>query len=1220
MSVNDETPNELPQEPADPAAETGAPNYSNAQNFLSHLQTGVDVRTGDFTCTMSLPALEANNLQGPTVQLSLGFSSQLIDDVGYGEGWQLGGLTTLVEATGTVALSTGERFVAKDMMSEFTFKDRKLVTFHMRRDPTNLSEFWVTHKNGVVEKLSTFNHVSPVAVPVEIRSPDGRRVYLEYNQPAAPLLRAVRDEKHQLLSIEHKLGVVEVILHPDRAKPVVFSLMQSNNLLAQLRLPPELGNVGWRFGYKKIGNLNHITQIDLPTGGVETVEYREPGHQCLQGAPSTHMPYASGHSRNPGYPQASLTTTYDFSPTNYMGYGSGLHWQKDEDNLYRLTALQGQEYLYECTATTEMLGDDEVVVTRTVKSVFNRLHLLVSEVTTQNKHVLEKNTRYHDDPTKLFELQEPYFQLPHTATTVWKLLGDDVPPPREEVVTTEYDDFGNLIRQVDETGLIEERTYYKAGGEDGCPEDPLGMTRSLKQLTATPMAGRAEGAAVVVTTYRYEELPSRVAGDKGYLVLVSEKKEALEDGEKVDLGTTVTEYINDVGSESHGRVLSETSTLNGFESKVAYTYTLDEAAATLRVDTVFTGHDKLTRTASETQSLINGLTIHEEEGGSVIERTYDVLGRVVTETAAPGAGEFEATRTISYTLAAAEGDPASITTTEVTGGRAVVHLDGLGREVSGDVEDVDVSPVAFREIWTRRYSAFGDLVEQTNTDWVEGKARATLTTTYVYDDWGQQSRTLHPDGTVDVIEADPLALTETTWVEDADGKSSAKTKAYGTVFGKPDKIEYLNAAGKVTATESFVYDGIGRCVESTDRHGHKTLYTFDAFDRVISTTLPDEAVVDTKYAAHSGDELPAEIGLTHASVGGRLLLGKQTFDGLSRRRTYEVGGRTVTFDYDPGKLQPASMTTPLDEVVTYTYEPKLGMQLTLMKSESESHFTYNPKNAQLTHTVRDDLEKTLDYYASGLLKTETWKNASGPERSASHRHSLLGAAQSYTNVFGVQQVVTHDALDRPKKLTHGTLTAELTYDSFGRVHKIDTREGLQSMVTDIVFDDFGREVSRTFTAVAGGKTVTQVLGMRYDHSGRLEKRKLEQAGEVLRQEEFTYDERGRLVNYLCSGSQPPVDPWGKPIGRQQFRFDAFDRILSITTRFPGGSNTARYDYEETDPAQLTRIVHSHHHYPSDLHDLQWDGAGRLVRDERGRTLRWNRHNQVIEVSAPAASR
>ncbi|WP_367346548.1 RHS repeat domain-containing protein [Stenotrophomonas bentonitica] len=1217
MSVSEETSNEQPDPSPEGPRETGSPNYSNAQNFLSHLQTGVDVRTGDFTCAMSLPALEANNLQGPTVQLSLAFSSQLMDDVGYGEGWALSGLTTFDPVSGVVSLSTGERFVADRTASEFTFKDRKLVTFHMRRDPANPYDYLVFHKNGVMERLSGFNGFVDVAVPVEIRSPDGRRVYLEFSLAAQPRLEAVRDETQRLLAIEKTLVSVDVVLHPDRETPIKFSLMQTNGLLTRLKLPDELGDVGWGFSYEKVAGLNHITKVDLPTGGVETVSYTEEGHRCLPGAPTEFMPYAHAHTRTPGHSQPAITTTYAYSGRNYLGHESGLQWKANEDNLYRLTALAGRDYQYSCTATMSMMVGD-VVLTRTVESTFNRLHLLVEEKTTQNKCVLQKTTEYHDDPGISFEEQKPYFQLPHTVTTAWSRIGDST-PAREEVVTTDYDDYGNLTYQLDETGLTETRTYYKAEGEGGCPPDPLGMVRSLKTLTATPMPGRAAGAAPVETTYRYDLLPSRIEDDPGYLVLVNEVKVALEGDKEVDLGPSSTEYIDDVNSDWHGSVLKETTTLNGHSSSVGYTYTLDEGTATLRVDTVFTGHDEFTRKATEIQSLINGLTVHEDEAGSAIDYTFDVLGRVVAQTAAPGT-EFEATRTMSYVLASKLGDPVSITTHEVTGGRAVAHLDGLGREVRGEVEDVDVKVDTFREIWTKTYNAFGELVAQSHSDWVEGVKRATLTTRFVYDDWGQQTRTVHPDGTVDVIDADPLTLIETTWIEDAGGKKTAQTKTYGTVFGKPDKIEYLDAAGKLQGTESFVYDGIGRCVESTDRRGYKTFYTFDAFDRVINTTLTDGAVVDTKYAAHSGDELPVEIGITHPSLGGRLLLGEQTFDGLSRRCTYVVGGRTVKFNYDDGILQPESMTTPLNETVSYTYEPRLGMQLTLMKSESDSIFEYNPKNAQLTYTERDGLTKKLEYYDSGMLKVERWNNETGVERSATHRHSLLGAAQSYTNVFGVKQVVTHDELDRPKKLEHGSLTAELHYDNFGRVHKIDTRDGLNAMLTIIVFDDFGREVSRTFTAVAGGKTVVQELAMRYDHSGRLEKRKLEQAGEVLRQEIFTYDERGRLVDYRCSGSQPPVDPWGKTINRQQFRFDAFDRILSITTRFPGGWNVARYDYEEDDPAQLTRIVHSNPEYPSRLQDLQWDGAGRMVRDERGRTLSWNRQNQLVEVAAPAASR
>lgn len=206
MSVSEDQAAELPDPAPENPFNTGSPNYSNAQNFLSHLQTGVDVRTGDFTCAMGLPALEANNLQGPTVQLSLAFSSQLIDDLGFGKGWALSGLTTYEITNKILSLSTGERFIADQVVNEFTFKDRKLVTFHMRRESGASGVYLVLHKNGVVEKLSTFNGASPVAVTVEVRSPDGRRVYLDYSQTSTPRLRAVRDETSTLLTIERPTG------------------------------------------------------------------------------------------------------------------------------------------------------------------------------------------------------------------------------------------------------------------------------------------------------------------------------------------------------------------------------------------------------------------------------------------------------------------------------------------------------------------------------------------------------------------------------------------------------------------------------------------------------------------------------------------------------------------------------------------------------------------------------------------------------------------------------------------------------------------------------------------------------------------------------------------------------------------------------------------------------------------------------------------------------
>lgn len=51
--------------------------HSNAFNFLSYLQGGVDPRTGQYTVAISLPALKVNNLAGPELSLQLLFNPSM---------------------------------------------------------------------------------------------------------------------------------------------------------------------------------------------------------------------------------------------------------------------------------------------------------------------------------------------------------------------------------------------------------------------------------------------------------------------------------------------------------------------------------------------------------------------------------------------------------------------------------------------------------------------------------------------------------------------------------------------------------------------------------------------------------------------------------------------------------------------------------------------------------------------------------------------------------------------------------------------------------------------------------------------------------------------------------------------------------------------------------------------------------------------------------------
>ncbi|MDQ0127240.1 hypothetical protein J2W17_006245, partial [Pseudomonas lini] len=48
--------------------------HSNAFNFLSFVQSGVDPRTGQYTVNLALPEIKANDLSGPVVPTSLSFN------------------------------------------------------------------------------------------------------------------------------------------------------------------------------------------------------------------------------------------------------------------------------------------------------------------------------------------------------------------------------------------------------------------------------------------------------------------------------------------------------------------------------------------------------------------------------------------------------------------------------------------------------------------------------------------------------------------------------------------------------------------------------------------------------------------------------------------------------------------------------------------------------------------------------------------------------------------------------------------------------------------------------------------------------------------------------------------------------------------------------------------------------------------------------------------
>ncbi|CAN7446084.1 hypothetical protein [Pseudomonas umsongensis] len=146
----------------------------------------------------------------------------------------------------------------------------------------------------------------------------------------------------------------------------------------------------------------------------------------------------------------------------------------------------------------------------------------------------------------------------------------------------------------------------------------------------------------------------------------------------------------------------------------------------------------------------------------------------------------------------------------------------------------------------------------------------------------------------------------------------------------------------------------------------------------------------------------------------------------------------------------------------------------------------------------------------------------------------------------------------------------------------------------------------------------------YDEVDRLVQRTLMQGVQTLRDERYGYDERGRLVDYSCTGSQCPEDPYGKIIKGQIFGYDAFDNMDFVETTFEGGRHTIYFEYlNELDPCQLTGLTNHLNPalpddplYPARI-DFCYDADGNLLRDEVGRKLEYDSLGRLIRVCAPS---
>lgn len=1252
--------------------------HSNAFNFMSFVQNGVDPRTGQYTLAISFPALQSHDLNGPEFPLVLNYNPLNTQDSGYGLGWDLK-LSQYTPGTRILSLNTGETFKVTGSGIQPAIKEKKLDSFRFYDDGNG--NYRVAHKSGLLEFLQEKGSAAHrIAVPVAIESASGQRIVLQW-EPflATQRLVAVNDTQRRLLAVSRSESTVHIDLHPDdgeqgapRAR-YTLQLAHVDRRVARIVLPSEPQS-SWELEYETVLGILCLKTVRSPTGSLETLEYRDNGHlypdsarafrdalgnpvevpsrvlRALErlrsgnGRPgvqapvpnaATPLPRVTRHHTAPGFGQPPIEVAYDYTLDgtdrgyNFLGRGAqGVVWATDGlDNLYQAT----NDYRY---GSVETLMVDGLPV-RTIERVFNRYHLLTLEKTTQNQCSKTVVTTYHLVEGMPFDLQPAQCQLPSKVATTWTNVAQATPRTEEEF--TRFDESGNPTLSTTANGVSEISHWYPAQATDGCPADPFGFVRQLRERIVQPSSSGYGDTPVLCTRLRYESLPPVSGGTARWLAPISEVTLQLEGSTQTVLQRTSTTYLNMPGSQTlHGRQEASEVFFGDKRSRTRYFYSkpTSDSLETMELFESFETFDPntpgagLTKELVRIDSVLTGNTLLDRDDTDVvIKTTYDVLDRVIAETAAPGTAE-EATRHYRYLLVDQAGGQAEQHVTDVKGVQTRTCFDGLNRAIYEERLHTDSPSRAgdFLQTYAAQYDALGQLAEETEFDWRLGDAPnlpgtvfkhtefnwladagLPLKTTFEYDDWGQQCAATGPDNVVEHEQTDPTRLTTTAWRE-----GMGKTMTTHNLFEKPQRVERRWATGSPYSVETNEYDGLGRLRKSADALNRQTSYGYDAFDRSIRDVLPDGAVVERQYASHSDEDLPTLI-----SVNGAVL-GTQTFDGLSRMIHSETGKRPKSYAYVGSQTQPASVCTAAGETIEYDYLAHLSDEPIARRVAGVSAgYTFDPQNARLLSGSESNHTLAREYFSTGELRSEQRVEA-GDTRSMAYVYSLQGRLLSYTDVLGNTQTHTYDLAGRLVGTELGSTTSTLTYNAQGLNDSIDTRDTsiAQQVEVRLVYDDFGREIERHFDLGAQGK---QRLSQSYNVLDQMSQRSLHEAQNLLRDEAFVYDERDRLVGYTAEGEEAPIDPAGKQIREQLFVCDALDNHLFVLTVFATGEgqapdeNLAEHFYSLDDPAQLVAVVNSHPDYAALDLQLTYDPNGNLLNDEAGRRLEYDALSRLVQV-------
>ncbi len=364
-----------------------------------------------------------------------------------------------------------------------------------------------------------------------------------------------------------------------------------------------------------------------------------------------------------------------------------------------------------------------------------------------------------------------------------------------------------------------------------------------------------------------------------------------------------------------------------------------------------------------------------------------------------------------------------------------------------------------------------------------------------------------------------------------------------------------------------------------------TSTTYDANDRVNSTTFPDGSTTATDYNSigqieTSTDPLGRITTYTYDTQGRQTRVTHP--DGLFEETTYDVegqriaatdrAGRTTTFEYDPaGRL---TKTIATDGAISETVFDAAGqVAQSIDPLGNATHFEYDASGRRIKTIDALGNETSQTYDDAGNLLTMTDALA----RTATYLHDTLNRRIRTTHHDGTFVRTEYDALGRRiAEIDQAGIRTEFAYDDAGRLLEITDAQG---GVTRYEYDELGNQTEQidalgrrtSFTHDRIGRRLTSTLPL-----GQSDSSTYDAAGNVItrtdfngRTTSFAYDNLNRLISktpdpvawpgsvpveftYTATGQRATMSDVS---GLTTYQYDMQDRLVATTTPEGGLENT-----------------------------------------------------------------